>query len=226
MSPEEVSALLLSLKVGVTAVVVSLPFAVAIAYVLARRKFPGRLLVQGIVDLPLVLPPVVTGYLLLMLFAPNGVLGQWLDYVGIRIAFTWFGAAIASAVVSFPLMVRAIRGAIQSVDQRYELTARSLGASRWSTFWLITIPLSRHGIVAGCLLAFARSVGEFGATILLAGDIPGQTRTIPLAIYSMGQRVDGLQQSWRLVLLSIGLSVAALIIGECFERARGQHEFN
>ena len=143
--------------------------------------------------------------------------------IGVRIAFTWFGAAIASAVVSFPLMVRAIRGAMQSVDRRFELAARSLGKSRWSAFWLITLPLSRHGIVAGCLLAFARSVGEFGATILLAGDIPDETRTIPLAIYSMGQRVDGFQQSWRLVLLSVCLSVTALVIGELFEKRRGQH---
>lgn len=226
MSPEEISALLLSLQVGVTAVFISLPFAIAIAYILARWQFRGRLVVQGIVDLPLVLPPVVTGYLLLMLFAPNGLAGQWLDSMGIRVAFTWFGAAIASAVVSFPLMVRAIRGAMQSVDRRYELTARSLGATPWATFWLITVPLSKHGIIAGCLLAFARSVGEFGATILLAGDIPDETRTIPLAIYSMGQRVDGFQQSWRLVLLSICLSVVALLVGELFEKTRGQHELD
>ncbi len=224
MSPEEFSALLLSLKVGVTAVVFSLPFAIAIGYVLARRRFPGRLLVQGLIDMPLVLPPVVTGYLLLILFAPNGPLGSVLDSLGIRIAFTWLGAALASAVVSFPLMVRSIRSAIHSVDRRYELAARSLGATKMNTLFSITLPLARHGIISGCLLAFARSVGEFGATIMLAGDIPGQTRTIPLAIYSMGQRIDGFQQSGRLVLLSIMLAVAAMVISEVFEQRRSERE--
>ena len=143
MSPEEQSALLLSLQVGIAAVVFSLPFAIAIGYILARWQFPGRILIQGLVDVPLVLPPVVTGYLLLLLFAPSGLIGGWLDWIGIRIAFTWIGAAIASAVVSFPLMVRSIRGAIHSVDRRYELTARSLGASRLSTCLLYTSPSPR-----------------------------------------------------------------------------------
>lgn len=224
MAAEEVSAFLLSLRVGLAAVLLSLPFAIVVGYILARWKFPGRTLLQGLVDLPLVLPPVVTGYLLLLLFAPTGAVGSLLDLVGIRIAFTWFGAAVASAVVSFPLMVRAIKGAVYSVDPRYELTARSLGASRWSTFFTITLPLARHGVIAGCLLGFARSIGEFGATIMLAGDIPGETRTIPLAVYSMGHRVDGFQQSWRLLLLSVLLAIGALIVGEFVERRRERRE--
>ncbi len=226
MSPEETSALLLSMQVGVVAVLFSLPIAIAVAYVLVRWNFPGSFLLQGLVDLPLVLPPVVTGYLLLLLFSPAGAIGSFLVSIGIEVAFTWLGAAIAAAVVSFPLMVRAIRGAIQSVDQRYEMTARSLGAGRVRTFFTITLPLARYGIVAGCLLAFARSIGEFGATIMLAGDIPGQTRTIPLAIYSLGQRVDGMQQSWRLVVLSIVLALAALLVGELLERNRSRREQN
>jgi len=224
MSHEETIALLLSLRVGVVAVVFSLPFAIAIGYVLARWQFPGRWLLQGVVDLPLVLPPVVTGYLLLILFSPNSPVGSLIESTGLQIPFTWLGAALASAVVSFPLMVRSIRGAIHSVDRRFELTARSLGASKLNTFLTITLPLSRHGVIAGCLLAFARSVGEFGATIMLAGDIPGETRTIPLAIYSQGNRVGGFEQSWRLVLLSIMLAIGALIIGEFIEQRRSRRE--
>lgn len=226
MTTEETSAFLLSLQVGVVAVSASLPLATLVGYLLARWKFPGRTIVQGIVDLPLVLPPVVTGYLLLMLFAPAGTIGAWLDWIGIPIAFTWLGAAVASAVVSFPLMVRAIRGAVQSVDPRYELAARSLGASRIRTFFTITLPLARHGLIAGCLLAFARSIGEFGATIMLAGDIPSETRTIPLAVYSMGQRVGGFQQSWRLIGLSILLAITALVVSEFVERRRQRREQN
>ena len=170
------------------------------------------------------LPPVVTGYLLLILLAPNGALGSLLESVGVRVAFSWWGAAVAAAVVSFPLMTRCIRSGIQSVDKRLELTSRSLGKSRLTILFTITFPLALNGIVAGCILAFARSVGEFGATIMLAGDIPGETRTIPLAIYSLGQRVEGLSDSWRLVLFSIVLSMAAVVIGEFIQHRQVQRE--
>lgn len=224
MTAEEYSAVVLSVSVGLVAVLISLPFALVIGYGLARWRFPGKLLVQGFVDLPLVLPPVVTGYLLLILFAPTGAVGNFLSGIGIQVSFTWLGAAIASAVVSFPLMVRSIRSAFYSVDTRYELTARSLGASRAKTFFTVSLPLARHGVIAGCLLAFARSIGEFGATIMLAGDIPGSTRTIPLAIFSMGQRVDGFERSWRLVLLSILLAIFALFVGELMDKGRRTHD--
>ncbi|MEM6787515.1 MAG: molybdate ABC transporter permease subunit [Myxococcota bacterium] len=218
MTADERLAAGLSLQVASAAVALSLPFAVVFAYVLARFEFRGRTVVQGLIDLPLVLPPVVTGYLLLLFFSPAGPVGGALATLGVDVAFTWLGAVVAAAVVGFPLMVRAIRGAIQSVDIRHELMARSLGAGRLSALWYVTLPLARRGVVAGCLLAFARGMGEFGATIMLAGDIPGETRTIPLAIYALGQRVGGFQRSWRLVLLSVLLSVAALILGEALEK--------
>ncbi|TWT89811.1 Molybdenum transport system permease protein ModB [Pseudobythopirellula maris] len=221
LSPEEWSALALSLQVGVCAVLMSLPLAILVGYVLARTNFAGRWALQGLVDLPLVLPPVVTGYLLLVLLGPRGPVGSWLEgQLGVRVAFAWLGAAVASAVVSFPLMVRAIRGAFLGVDPRLETAARGLGASPVRAFFTVALPMARHGVVAGCLLAFARSVGEFGATIMLAGDIPGETRTLPLAIYSHANRVGGMQQSWRLVLLSVLLAAAALAVGEFLERGR------
>lgn len=219
LTPEEWRAVQLSLLVGTVAVAASLAPAIAIAWLLARWRGPGRWLLQGLVDLPLVLPPVVTGYLLLVLLGPRGPIGLALEtHLGLRLAFTWWGAAVASAVVSFPLMVRAIRGAFQSIDPRLERAARSLGAGPLAVFWTVTLPLARHGLVAGCLLGFARSIGEFGATIMLAGDIPGETRTIPLAIYSLGSRVGGLDEAWRLVVVAIALAFAALLIGEHIDR--------
>jgi len=223
MTAEEWSALLLSFRVGVVAVLASLPFAIGIGYGLARWPFPGRWLIQGVIDLPLVLPPVVTGFLLLALLGPKGPVGDFLEsWFGIRVAFTWKGAAVASAVVSFPLMVRAIRGTFQEIDPRLELAARSLGASPWMAFLTVTLPLAFRGVVAGSVLAFGRSIGEFGATIMLAGDIPGETRTIPLAIYSLGHRVGGIEQTWRLVTLSIALAIGALILGELIEARRNK----
>jgi molybdate transport system permease protein len=219
---EEWDALRLSLQVGLCAVAASLPAGVAIAYVLARRSFPGKWLVQAAVDLPLVLPPVVTGYLLLVLLGPAGPIGGWLDaWFGWRLVFTWQGAAVASAVVSFPLMVRAIRLAFQAIDPRLEAAARSLGASRIDAFRTVTLPLARRGLVAGCVLAFARSLGEFGATIMVAGNIERETRTIPLAIFSMVNRPGGLEQSWRLVVLAILLACVSLAVSEWIERRGG-----
>jgi molybdate transport system permease protein len=202
-----------------------LPFAIPLAYGLARRSFRGKWLVEMLTDLPLVLPPVVTGYLLLVLCGPRGPIGRFFNqWLGFPLAFTWRGAALASAVVSFPLMVRAIRLAFQAVDPRLELAARSLGASRWDCFFSVSLPLARRGIIAGSLLAFARSLGEFGATIMIAANIEGQTRTIPLAIYSLANRPGGIEHSWRLVLLSVLLACAALLLGDWFERRQTRHE--
>jgi molybdate transport system permease protein len=225
LSDEEWTALRLSVKVGICAVILSLAPATAIGYFLARRSFPGKWLAQAIVDLPLVLPPVVTGYLLLVVFGPRGpvgaVLARWLN---VHVVFTWQGAALASAIVSFPLMVRAIRLAFQGIDSRLELAARSLGAGRFDAFCTVTIPLAKRGLIAGCVLAFARSLGEFGATIMIAGNIEGETRTIPLAIFSLVNRPDGVEQSWRLVVISILLACAALATGEFIERRQAHRE--
>jgi len=220
LSPLEWSALWLSLRVALVAAVLSLPFAVAAGYVLARFHFPGKWLMELVIDLPLVLPPVVTGYLLLVVFAPHGTIGSLLStWLGIKIVFTWWGAALASAVVSFPLMVRAIRLAFQAVDPRLEMAARSLGASRLAAFFTVTLPLARRGLVAGWILGFTRSLGEFGATIMVAGNIAGKTQTIPLAIYTLSSRPEGMQQACRLVGLSILLAAAALAAGRWLEMA-------
>lgn len=224
LTPVEWSALRLSLQVALMAALCSLPFAVVVGYVLARFRFLGKWLLEVLVDLPLVLPPVVTGYLLLVTFAPHGpigsLLGQWF---GIKIVFTWLGAAVASAVVSFPLMVRAIRLAFQGVDPRLEMAARSLGASRLDAFFTVALPLARRGLIAGFTLAFARSLGEFGATIMLAGNIEGKTRTIPLAIYTLANTPNGMEQTWRLVSLSIALACVALAVSAWLERRRPSH---
>ena len=225
LNEEEWTALRLSVQVGLCAVLISLVPAIAIGYFLARRSFPGKWLVQAMVDLPLVLPPVVTGYLLLVLLGPRGPVGSLLSsWFGWQVVFTWQGAALASAIVSFPLMVRAMRLAFQGVDSRLELAARTLGAGRFDTFCTVTIPLSIRGLIAGCVLAFARSLGEFGATIMIAGNIEGETRTIPLAIFSMVNRPDGIEQSWRLVVVSIALACVALAAGELIERRQMQRE--
>lgn len=231
LTAEEWSALRLSCQVGLFAVLGSLPPAIALGYALARwtnsGAWPsqaGRWLVQVLVDLPLVLPPVVTGYLLLLLFVPNGPIGGWLhDWFGIRVLFTWQAAAIASAVVSFPLLVRSIRLAFQAVDPRLEFAARSLGAGRWDAFFTVSLPLARRGVLAGCVLAFARSLGEFGATMMVLGSIDGQ-RTIPVAIYSLVNQPDGLERCWRLVVLSIVLAAGALAASEWLERRQSLRE--
>lgn len=221
LTREEWNALRLSFQVATSASLAALPFAVAAGYLLARFRFHGRWLIEVLVNLPLVLPPVVVGYLLLMILGPRGPLGSLLEqWLGVRIVFTWWGAAIASVVVSFPLMVRAIRITFQAVDPRLEMAARSLGAGPLRTFFTVSLPLARRGVIAGCVLGFARSLGEFGATIMVAGNIEGKTRTIPLAIYTVTNQPDGMHRSWRLVALAIALACGALAVSEWLERRR------
>lgn len=219
LTSAEWQAIGLSLQVALVAVIGSLPFGIAIAWWLARRSSPGKALVETAINLPLVLPPVVTGWLLLMTFGTRGWLGQYLyDWFGLRIVFDWKGAALASAVVAFPLMVRSIRTAFTSVDPRLEGVARTLGAGRWRAFFTVSLPLAMHGIIAGCVLAFARSLGEFGATIMIAGNIPGETRTIPLFIYNLLESPGGAEAAQRIVLVSVLLAMAALFFSEWLER--------
>lgn len=221
LTVEEWHALRLSFQVATCAALFSLPFAVAVGYFLARTRFRGRWLVEVAVNLPLVLPPVVVGYLLLVCLSPRGPVGMLLaDWFGVKVVFTWWGAMLASVVVSFPLMVRAIRLTFQGIDPRLEMAANSLGAGPVRTFLTVTLPLARRGLIAGCVLGFARSLGEFGATIMVAGNIEGQTRTIPLAIYSLTNQPGGIEQSWRLVILAVVLACGALAVSEWLERRR------
>ncbi len=186
-----------------------------------RKQFWGKTIVETVVFLPLVLPPVVTGYLLLVLFGRRGWLGGVLEeWLGVRFVFDWKGAALASAVMSFPLLVRSIRLAFTSVDPRLEQAARSLGAGPFDTFFTVSLPLARHGVIAGSILAFARSLGEFGATIMIAGSIPGETQTIPLWIYQELEAPGGIDRAWPLIAISIVISIAAVAAGEWLERAR------
>jgi molybdate transport system permease protein len=213
LSAEETQALWLSAKVALCATVVCLPPAIALAWWLERRRFPGRFLVDALVQLPMVLPPVVPGYLLLLLLGTQGPLGHWLEAnFGLVIAFTWKGAALASAVMAFPLMVQPIRLAFRLIDARLEHAAATLGARPWRVFATITLPLAAPGLIAGCVLCFSRSLGEFGATMAFVGNIPGETRTLPLAIYSLTHVPGGEAGAMRLALLSIALAVAALLV--------------
>ena len=225
LAPEEWTALWLSLTVATCAAMVSLPAGIALGYALVRVPFRGKWLAEAVINLPLVLPPVVTGYLLLVLFGARGPIGSLLaEWLGVRVVFTWLAAVLAAMVVSFPLMVRAIRLAFQSVDPRLEMAARSLGAGRVATFFSISLPLARRGVVAGWMLAFARSLGEFGATIMVAGNIEGQTRTIPLALFTMTTRAGGVGQCWRLVALSVLLACGAMATSEWLERRQARRE--
>lgn len=218
-SPAEMDAIWLSLLVATVAVLVSLPPGIALGWLLARRQFFGKSAVETLVNLPLVIPPVVTGYLLLVMFGRQGWLGGWLErWLGLRFVFNWKGAAVAAAVAAFPLMVRSIRLAFSSVDPRLVQAARSLGASRWDAFLSVSLPLARHGVIAGAVLAFARGLGEFGATIMIAGNIPGETQTIPLYIYSELESPGGMERAQGVVLVSILLAAAALAVGEYLER--------
>jgi molybdate transport system permease protein len=215
----EWQAVRLTLLVAAVAVVASLPFGVTLGWLLAKRNFPGKFLLETAANLPLVLPPVVTGYLLLAAFGRNGALGSFLERVfDLRFVFDWKGAALASAVVSFPLLVRPIRQGFAAVDDRLVQAARTLGASPWDAFRSIMLPLARPGILSGSVLAFARSMGEFGATIMIAGNIPGVTRTIPLLIYSELEAPGGMQQSVRLVMACVVIAAAALLAGEFLDR--------
>lgn len=204
----------LSLKVGLVATLGALPIAFALAWFLARANVRGKLLVEAVIYLPLVVPPVVTGWMLLLVFAPAGPLGA----LSSDVLFKWTGAAIAAGIMALPLMVRAMRLSIEAVDQRLEGAARTLGAGRWRVFRTITLPLSMPGVLAGMVLGFARSLGEFGATITFVSNVPGQTQTLPLAIYAALQRPDGDAIALRLAALSILIALAALIASELLAR--------
>jgi len=224
LTPLEVEALGLSLRVSFWAVLVSLPIGILTAWLLARREFWGKTIVNGIVHLPLILPPVVVGYLLLVLLGRKGVLGAWLyDWFGVTVAFTWKGAAIAAAVMAFPLMVRAIRLSIEGVDRRLEEAARTLGAGSWRIFLTVTLPLILPGVLTGTILAFARSIGEFGATITFVSNIPGETRTLPLALFSQTQVPGGDWPALRLVIISVVLAMAAVVLSEVIARRMARH---
>lgn len=211
----ELEALYLSLKVALWSVLITLPLGLLFAWILARKDFYGHALLNGIIHLPLVLPPVVVGFFLLSLLGRQGPVGVFLhDAFGLTVAFTWQGAAIASSIMAFPLMVRAIRLSIENVDSGLEAAARTLGASPFRVFYSITLPLISPGILAGIILAFARSLGEFGATITFVSNIPGETRTLPLAIFSLVQTPSGDAGALRLVVFSIILALAALLISE------------
>jgi len=219
LTDAEWQAIALSLRVALVSVAGSLPLGVAMAWLLARRQFPGKLLLDGLVHLPLVVPPVVVGYGLLVLFGRRGPIGGWLhDELGITLIFTWKGAALASAVMGFPLMVRAIRLSLEAVDRKLEAAARTLGAGPFDTFFSITLPLALPGLLAGSVLAFARGLGEFGATIIFVGNIPGETRTIPIAIYTATQEPGGDLAALRLSIIALLLSLIALVASELLAR--------
>ncbi|MBS0194689.1 MAG: molybdate ABC transporter permease subunit [Proteobacteria bacterium] len=216
---DEVDAVMLSLKVAATAVAASAPLAIAAAIALARWRFRGKILVDALIHLPLVLPPVLTGYVLLVLLGRHGAIGARLhDWLGIEVAFRWTGAVIAAAVMAFPLFVRAVRLSIEAIPRDLDEVAASLGAGRWQRFWRVLLPLSLPGIVAGSTLAFAKALGEFGATITFVSNIPGQTRTIALAIQSLIQVPDGDAGIARLAMVSVALSLGALAASEWMTR--------
>lgn len=213
----------LSLLVGAVATLAAMPVALALAWLLARAHFPGKVLVDGLVHLPLVVPPVVTGWLLLLAFAPTGPLGAPLDrWFGVTVLFRWTGAVIAAAVMALPLMVRAMRLSLEAVDRRLEEAARTLGASRGRVLRTVTLPLALPGILAGAVLGFARSLGEFGATVTFVANVPGETQTLPLAIYAALQLPDSEQAVWRLAGASVALSLVALVASEWLARRAGR----
>jgi molybdate transport system permease protein len=219
LSPEEVTAILLSLKVASVATLGSLPVAILVAWLLARGRFPGKLALDTLVHLPLVMPPVVTGYLLLLLFGRKGLLGGFLaEHLGIVFAFRWTGAALACAVMGFPLMVRAIRLSLEAVDAKLEEAAGTLGAAPVFVFLTVTLPLMLPGILVGIVLGFARAFGEFGATITFVSNIPGETQTLPTAIYAFTQVPGGDAQALRLTAISVAIAAAALIASELLAR--------
>lgn len=219
LTPEEYSAMWLSLKVSCWSVAIILIPGIYTGWLLARRDFFGKSFFDGILHLPLVLPPVVTGYLLLLALGKQGLIGRWLyDAFGITLAFSWKGAVIATALMSFPLMVRSIRLSISAIEVKLEQAARSLGASALNTFFTVTLPLAIPGIISGSVLAFARSLGEFGATITFVGNIEGETRTLPLAIYSYIQIPDGNAPAQRLLMISVALALGSMLLSGYIER--------
>src|ERR1700747_1317109 len=223
ISPTEWTAILLSLRVGGVATTVATPIGIAVAWLLARREFWGTPVPAAVPPLPLVLPPVVTGYLLLLTFGRRGLVGAWLaDHLGIVFAFRWTGAALACGVMSFPLLVRPIRLSIEAIDRRLEQAAETLGAAPWQVFATITLPLALPGVLAGMVLGFAKAIGEFGATITVVSNIPGETQTISSAIYSLIQTPEGDTAALRLVVVSVVIAVTALIGAEVFARRATQ----
>jgi molybdate transport system permease protein len=218
-TPQELTAIVLSLKVAVVATLCSLPFGIALGWLLARVRRRGMLLLDTVLVLPLVLPPVVTGYALLVLFGRQGAIGAFLyDTLGITLAFRWTGAALACAIMGFPLMVRAIRLSIEAVDPRLEQAAATLGANRWRVFLGVTLPLAWPGVLAGAVLAFAKALGEFGATITFVSSIPGETQTISSAIYGLMQVPGGESGIWRLTLVAVAISFCAVLASEWLAR--------
>lgn len=222
-SPEEWQIVALSLRVSGVAILLALPPAFALAWLLARGRFPGKVLLDALVHLPLVLPPVVTGWMLLLAFGANGPAGRFFaQTLGLTFMFRWTGAALAAAVMALPLMVRAMRLSIEAVDRRLEGAARTLGAGPWRTFFTVTLPLTTPGVLAGLVLGFARSIGEFGATITFVSNIPGETQTLPLAIYAALQVPGSEGAVTRLAVISVLLSLAALVASEVLARRSGQ----
>jgi molybdate transport system permease protein len=219
LTPDELTALALSARVALCAMLLCLPLGIATSWLLARRSFPGKVLLEALVQLPMVLPPVVPGYLLLELLGTQGLIGAWLlERFGITLAFTWKGAVLASAVMAFPLMVQPVRLAFRMIDRRLEQAATTLGATPLRVFFTVTLPLAVPGIVAGAVLCFSRSLGEFGATMAFVGNIPGETRTLPLAIYTYMHTAGGEAPAQRLVWLSIFLALGALLVAHVINR--------
>lgn len=218
LGPEEWQAVALSLRVSLVATLVSLPLGIFVAHALARWRFPGHALLNGLVHLPLILPPVVTGYLLLLTFGSQGPGGRFLEALGMSIAFRWTGAALAAGIMAFPLMVRAIRLSIEAVDPKLEQAAATLGAARPKVFATVTLPLILPGVLAGAVLAFAKAMGEFGATITFVSNIPGQTQTLPSAVYAFLQVPGREDAAIRLVLVSVAIAMAALVLSEVLAR--------
>jgi molybdate transport system permease protein len=219
LQPSDLDAVLLSFKVACMATLLSTPLGIGVAYLLVHTRIPGKSIIEGIVNLPLVLPPVVIGFLLLVLFGRRGWIGTWLLEYHIQVIFTLTGAIIASSVVGFPLLVRSIRLGMESVDPSYHRAARTLGASGWDAFVTVTLPLSGRAVFAGMTLMFARSLGEFGATIILAGNIPGVTQTIPLAIYEYTSSPGGDRMALSLCMVSIALSFMVLLISDAASKS-------
>jgi molybdate transport system permease protein len=222
LTPAEWTAIWLSLRIAVVATIASLPFGIFVAYALTCWRFPGKIILNAVVHLPLVMPPVVTGFLLLILFGRKGAFGAFLANIGIVLSFRWTGAAVACAVMGFPLMVRAMRLSFEAIDPRLEQAAGTLGANRMWTFFLVSLPLALPGIIAGAILGFARALGEFGATITFVSNIPGETQTIASAIYSYTQVPGGDVNAMRLTVVSIAISFAALVASEIVQRRAGK----
>jgi molybdate transport system permease protein len=219
LSPEALAAIRLTLRIAVVATLVATPIGIAVAWLLARKRFPGKSLIEALISLPLVLPPVVTGYLLLLTFGRRGAIGSFLaENFGIVFSFRWTGAALACGIMAFPLLVRPIRVSIEAVDQRLEQAAKTLGARPWEVFFTVTLPLALPGIIGGMVLAFAKALGEFGATITFVSNIPGETQTIASAIYALTQTPSGDAAAMQLIVVSIIIAFGALLASEWFAR--------